>query len=100
MTEEKKVNIPVLKSVIKKPHLTEKATLLSEKNVYVFEVEKKANKTEVKKEIERIYKVKPVKVNIAVTGDEKVFVRGKWGVKRGIKKAYVYLKKGDKISVI
>lgn len=100
MTEEKKVNIPVLKNVIKKPHLTEKATLLSEKNVYVFQVEKTANKTEVKKEIERIYKVKPVKVNIAVTGDEKVFVRGRKGTKRGIKKAYVYLKEGDKISVI
>ena len=95
MTEQK-VNISAPKVIIKKPRVTEKAALASEKNVYVFEVSKDANKSEIKKEIERIYSTKVDRVNIAKTAPKTVFVRGKKGTKAGVKKAYVYLKAGEK----
>ncbi len=88
------------KRIIIKPRVTEKGAILSDKNIYTFQIDTNTNKKEVAKEIERIYKVKPVKVNIAKTSEKKVFVRGKLGTKAGIKKAYIYLKKGDKISFL
>jgi len=95
MTEQK-INISAPKVIIKKPRVTEKAAMASEKNVYVFEVSKDANKSEIKKEIERIYSTKVDRVNIAKTAPKKVFVRGKKGTKAGVKKAYVYLAKDAK----
>lgn len=94
-----KNSVSLEKNVIIKPRQTEKAVILKEKNVYVFDVEKTANKSEIKKEIKRLYKVEPVKVNIAINSPKKVFVRGRIGTKGGVKKAYVYLKKGDKINL-
>ncbi len=91
-----KENISAPKVIIKKPRVTEKAAMASEKNVYVFEISKTANKSEVKKEIERIYSTKVDKVNIAKTAEKKTFIRGKKGTKAGIKKAYVYLAKDAK----
>ncbi len=91
-----KENISAPKVVIKKPRVTEKAAIQADKNVYVFEVSKDANKNEIKKEIERIYNTKVAKVNIAKTAEKKVFVRGKKGTKAGVKKAYVYLAKDTK----
>lgn len=87
------------RNIIIKPRQTEKALILQEKNVYTFDIEKSANKSEVKKEIKRIYKVDAIKVNIAKSESKKVFVRGRIGKKGGIKKAYVTLKKGDKITL-
>ena len=86
--------------IIKKPRVTEKASFLAEQNVYTFEVEKSANKTEIKKAIFQLYKVKPVKVNILPVPDKKVFSQGRSGVKSGGRKALVYLKKEDKIEFI
>lgn len=86
--------------IIKNPRITEKGSMLMEKNVYVFDVEKDANKNEIKKAIFSIYNVKPVKVNIIKVEEKKIFTRGKVGVKSGGKKAIVYLKKGDKIEFI
>ncbi len=81
-----------------RPRVTEKASMLMEKNVYVFEISKNASKTDVLKAMEVYYKVSPVKVCIAKNPSKNVFVRGKKGVKSGVKKAYVYLKEGDKIE--
>jgi large subunit ribosomal protein L23 len=86
-------------SVLKAPRVTEKAAMLMEKNVYTFEVLDSATSTEVKKAIESIYKVKPVKVAMVKIQKKNVFIRGRKGVKSGGKKAYVYLKKGDKIEI-
>ncbi len=86
-------------AVIKKPRITEKATVVTEKNQYVFEVTPEATKASVMKAIFQMYKVKPVKVNMAMTPMKKVRVRGKIGSKSAIKKAYIYLKKGDKIDI-
>ena len=86
--------------IIKKPRITEKAAHNAEANVYTFEVAQSANKTEIKKAILELYKVKPVKVNILQIPRKEIFSRGKAGVKSGGKKALVYLKKGDKIEFI
>ena len=86
--------------IIKKPRITEKASYRAEQNVYTFDVERSANKTEIKKAIFKLYKIKPVKVNILQVPDKQVFARGKAGVKSGGKKALVYLKKEDKIEFI
>ena len=82
--------------LIKKARVTEKAALLSEKQVYVFEVTNRANKSEIKKIIEKEFNTKVDKVNIAKTASKTVIVKGKKGKKSGVKKAYVYLKKGEK----
>ena len=86
--------------LIKKPRITEKASFHAEQNVYTFDVEKSANKTEIKKAIFQLYKVRPVKVNILMVPKKQVFVKGKKGTRGGGKKALVYLKKGDKIEII
>ncbi|MFM2357311.1 MAG: ribosomal subunit protein large subunit ribosomal protein [Candidatus Parcubacteria bacterium] len=87
------------KSIIR-PRITEKATASIEANTYVFEVTKDSNKKSIALAIAQIYKVKPVSVRIARTPAKQVFVRGKAGVKGGVKKAYVTLKKGDKIEFV
>lgn len=85
---------------LKKPHITEKATMLSARvnPAYTFEVEADINKTELAKIIKEVFKVNATKINITNLPAKKVFVRGKWGTKSGMKKAVVYLKKGDKID--
>lgn len=87
-------------AIITNPRITEKATNLSAQNAYVFDVADSANKTEVKKEVAKLYKVTPVRVNILKVPAKQVFVRGKRGVKSGGKKAVVYLKAGDKIEFV
>ncbi len=79
--------------------ITEKAAKASEKNVYTFNVATTANKTEIKKEIIALYKVTPIKINITKRNSKPVFIRGRKGVKQGGKKAVVFLKKGDKITL-
>ena len=87
-------------SIIVRPRVTEKATMSAEKGVYVFEVSKNSTKAQIAKAISLMYKVTPEKVRVVSLPAKHVFVRGKWGVKSGIKKAYVYLKQGDKIEII
>lgn len=68
--------------------------------MYVFEVERRANKTLVKNAVKDLYKVDPIKVNIINSPSKNVTSRGIKGVKSGKKKALVYLKKGDTIEII
>ena len=49
---------------IRSPIITEKATILSEQNKTVFKVHKSANKKTIKKNIEKLFKVNVIKVNI------------------------------------
>ncbi|MEI7810254.1 MAG: 50S ribosomal protein L23 [bacterium] len=90
----------ITKNIIKNPRITEKATFKAEENVYTFDITANANKTEIKKAIFAIYKVKPVKVNVLKVEDKHVFSKGKKGVKSGGRKAYVYFKKDDKIEFV
>ncbi|MFH1182712.1 MAG: 50S ribosomal protein L23 [Candidatus Moraniibacteriota bacterium] len=87
-------------SIIKNPRITEKASLSVEQNVYTFDISASANKTEIKKTIFTLYKVKPVKVNVLTIPKKNVMSRGKVGTKGGGRKALVYLKAGDKIEFI
>lgn len=89
-----------MNNIIKNPRVTEKASVLEMQNVYAFDVFAGANKTEIKKAIFTLYKVKPVRVNILSVPSKSVFHKGKKGTKSGGKKALVYLKKGDKIEFI
>lgn len=86
--------------ILIRPHITEKATRSSEAGVYVFEISQAATKAEVSKVIAEQYKVTPIKVSTVRIPARATFVRGKRGMSAGYKKAYVYLKKGDKIEVI
>ena len=86
--------------IIKNPRITEKASFKAEQNVYTFDITASANKTEIKKAIFALYKVKPVKVNVLTVKAKKIFVKGKQGIKSGGKKALVYLKKEDKIEFV
>lgn len=84
-----------------RPRITEKAAIAADKNnVYIFEVSKNATKKSVAASVKTAYKVTPVRVNVANIPDKKVLIRGKKGVKKGGRKAYVYLKKVDKIELI
>lgn len=85
---------------IVRPHVTEKATALSESGVYAFEVTKTATKATILKSIKELYKVTPERINIVNIPPKNVITRGKKGIKSGLKKAYVYLKKGDVIDAL
>lgn len=86
--------------IIIRPRITEKASLTAETmNSYVFEVAKTATKTNIAKVIKELYKVTPVKVNIVNQAGKKVVSKGKVGKTASMKKAYVYLKKGEKIEI-
>lgn len=77
--------------------ITEKATRLADKNVYVLNVPKSTNKTELKKDLEKKYKVTVLGINIVNTAKKEKFYRNKWGMRGGGKKAYITLKAGDSI---
>ena len=88
-------------SIVKKPRVTEKAGIKSEsQNVYTFEVTKDATKKTIGEAMKLIYKVTPIKINIVNLPAKNVTARGKRGVKQSVKKALVFLKKGDKIAFI
>ena len=87
-------------TILKNPRVTEKASMASEQNVYTFDISSSANKTEIKKAIFALYKVHPVKVNVLSVPKKNTMSKGKAGTKGGGRKAFVYLKKGDKIEFI
>lgn len=81
------------------PRVTEKASLQSNANAYTFVVAKNATKLTVREAIKKEYKVTPVAINITNLPVRTTFIRGKWGTQAGIKKAIVFLKKGDTITL-
>lgn len=85
--------------ILTSPRITEKSTALSEKNKYTFNVAEKANKSEIKKEIKRLYGISPLEVNIVNVSPKNVFIRGRYGVKGGGKKAVITVKKGDSLPL-
>ena len=81
------------------PIVTEKSTSLSEQNKIVFKVPNKSNKFILKKNIEKIFKVNVVKVNIINKQPRKKVVRGKKVKVKGYKKAIITLQKGQNIDL-
>ena len=94
------IHTSAIERVITKPRITEKATGVAEGNVYTFNVAPSANKIQIKEAIIKLYKVTPRKVNIVTIKQRKVVVRGKRGTQAGGRKAYVFLKKGEKIELM
>ena len=92
----KKINY--IDSIIN-PIITEKATILSEQNKTVFKVHAKANKKIIKKNIEKLFKVNVVKVNIINQKTKLKMRQGRKSYKRGYKKAVITLKKGQSIDL-
>ncbi len=84
---------------IRQPIITEKATILSEHNQSVFKVHSGANKRSIKKNIEKIFKVTVIKVNIINQKRKKKIKQGKLSIKPGYKKAIITLKKGQSIDL-
>ena len=81
------------------PHITEKSTNLSEQNKIIFKVPNKANKKNLKKNIEKIFKVNVTKINIVNKRTRvKTTNRGSKKV-LGYKKAIVTIKKGQNIDL-
>lgn len=91
-----------LSSVIIKPRITEKAVAGSEKNVYVFEVHQSATKYDVRDAVKEFFGVTPVKVHTVTQKARQTLSRGRGRTiaVKGLKKAYVYLKEGDSISLV
>ena len=85
--------------IIRRPIITEKATLASEVGGVVFEVAMKSNKTEIKQAIEELFKVKVKAVNTSITKGKIKRFRGQLGRQRDIKRAYVMLEEGNTIDV-
>ena len=81
------------------PIVTEKSTNLSELNKIVFKVPYKANKKNLKKNIEKIFKVNVTKINIINKKTRDKITRGKKVKVPGYKKAIITLKKGQNIDL-
>ena len=79
--------------------VTEKSTNLSEQNKIVFKVPAGANKTNLKKNIEKIFKVNVTKINIINKKNRTKLARGKKIKVSGYKKAIITLKKGQNIDL-
>ncbi len=88
--------------IIETASLTEKASILSEKqNKYVFRVSPKANKIEIKRAVEQLFGKKVVDVNTCnYAGKKKRERRADFGRKNHWKKAIVTLKEGEKIDLV
>jgi len=86
--------------IIKKPVVSEHSTLLSEKhNKYVFEVDTRANKIQIKRAVEEIFKVGVTKVRTMRVRGKAKRVRYQVGLTPERKKAIVTLKQGDRINL-
>ena len=97
-TEESSSFIPVEQSVITGFYISEKAGLLNSFNQYVFKVSDTANKSELSKQVEKMFNVKVKSVKVLNTQKKRRDVGRYHGFKPGFKKAVVVLKKGYAIE--
>jgi len=91
-----------LTSVIEGLRITEKSVKLGDNNVYTFRVRQGATKFQIRDAVIALYAVTPVKVNIVNKKPAKRLSGSKNRMVKvpGMKKAYVYLKKGDTINLV
>lgn len=88
-----------LRDLIKGPIMTEKSSTLAKDNVITFSVDPKANKTEIKQAIEKIFNVKVESVNTVTVRPKKKRVGKYTGYTSKVKKAIVKLKEGSSIEL-
>lgn len=91
-----------LAGVLRNPRITEKAAYAAESNVYVFNIDMRATKEDVRNAIIAAYKVTPIKINIVNIKAKPVKSRRirKTHYTARTKKAYVFLKKGQTIQIV
>jgi len=87
------------RDVIKAPIITEKSSDLAKNNVIVFSVDVKANKTQIKQAVEKIFNVKVEKVNTVNVKPKKKRVGRYVGKTNKVKKAIVKLSEGSSIEL-
>ena len=85
--------------LIRKPIITEKATMASDAGAVVFEVHMDATKPQIKEAVEKLFNVKVKAVNTTVTKGKVKKFRGRPGRRNDVKKAYVTLVEGNTIDV-
>lgn len=88
-----------MQNIIRRPLITEKNSLMAEEGVYVFEVDKKANKEEIKKAVEKSFRVKVKSVNTANCRARTKRTRIGLGRVQYWKKAMIRLVPGEKIAL-
>ncbi len=89
-----------IRNIVKKPIVTEKASIAKEKeNKYTFVVDKDANKYQIKQAIEEMFNVKVVSVHTANFGGKTKRMGMHEGRKSDWKKAIIKLKSGQEISI-
>jgi len=86
-------------TIIRSPVITEKATLLGEKNQVVFRVAIDSSKPEIKAAVEGLFGVSVTAVNTLVAKGKTKRFRGRPGVRSDVKKAYVTLAAGQSIDL-
>ena len=85
--------------IIRKPLITEKATLASANNAVVFQVSMDSTKPMIKEAVEAVFGVKVKAVNTSITKGKTKKFKGRHGVRSDKKKAYVTLEEGNTIDV-
>ena len=85
--------------IIKGPIMTEKSSTLAQNNVITFSVDVKANKTQIKQAVEKIFNVKVESVNTVTVRPKKKRVGKYTGLTNKVKKAIVKLQEGSSIEL-
>jgi len=85
--------------IIIEPVITEKSTNISAQNKVVFKVAPFSTKRNIKKSVEKLFKVNVIKINTINLKGKTKFVRGKKTNTSGYKKAIITLKKGQSIDL-
>ena len=85
--------------ILIEPVLSEKANILREEGKYVFRVDPRANKMQIKEAVRRLYSVHPVSCTVMNVGGKPKRLRSRPGFTSSWKKAIVRLSKDEKISI-
>jgi large subunit ribosomal protein L23 len=84
--------------IIRSPVITEKATMLSERNQFVFQVAIDATKPKIRQAIETLFGVSVIEVNTLVQKGKAKRFKGRPGQRSDVKKAFVRLAEGQSID--
>ena len=85
--------------ILIEPVLSEKANIMRDEGKYVFRVDPRANKIQIKEAVRKLYNVHPVSCNIMVVGGKPKRQRNRAGYTSSWKKAIIRLAKDEKISI-
>jgi len=93
------MNAERLYTILRSPHVSEKAARAQESNQYVFEVATDATKADVKAAVEKMFNVAVERVTVVNSKGKTKAFRGRSGVRNGLRKAYVRLREGQTLDL-